>query len=121
MNFETSTQEPIYIQIKRQIIQMIADGTFTEGDSLPSVRNLASYLDVNMHTVNKSYSLLKEEGFINIEPGRGAFVRIDLKKSNENFKESLSLLFNALGPELKLRGISKDEVVSIFLKESVTE
>lgn len=39
---------------------MIADGDLKEGEALPSVRVLASYLDVNMHTVNKSYSILKK-------------------------------------------------------------
>ncbi|MGL5647121.1 MAG: GntR family transcriptional regulator [Clostridium sp.] len=117
MNFEADNSEPIYIQIKRQIIKMIADGDLSEGDILPSVRNLASYLDVNMHTVNKSYSLLKEDGFIKIEPGRGAFVHIDLKKSNTKFKQSLGLLLESLGPEFKLRGISKKDVLDLFPDE----
>ncbi|WP_288480407.1 GntR family transcriptional regulator [uncultured Clostridium sp.] len=103
--------------MKNQIIKMIADGDLKEGEALPSVRVLASYLDVNMHTVNKSYSILKKDGFIKIEPGKGAFVNLNLNKSNNEFKESLKSFVNSLGAECFIRGISKDELINIVNEE----
>lgn len=117
LNFKSAEVEPIYIQIKNQIIQMIADKSLAEGDMLPSVRTLASYLNVNMHTVNKSYSLLKNEGFIRIEPGRGAFVNMNLNSSTPKFKNSLRDFINSINAECKLRDISKDEFLKIVSEE----
>lgn len=98
---------------------MIANKDLLEGDMLPSVRVLASYLDVNMHTVNKSYSLLKEEGFIKIEPGRGAFVNLDLNKSTPKFKTSLKFFINSLSAECQLRGISKKDFLDLVSEEFI--
>ena len=51
-----------------------------EGDILPSVRQLADVVGVNMHTVNKAYSVLREEGFIKLDRRRGAVIAVDVDK-----------------------------------------
>jgi len=68
---------PIYSQLKRQIILAIVDNDLEEGYQLPSVRQLAGDLDINMHTVNKAYKLLANDGFIQISKKKGAFVALD--------------------------------------------
>ena len=55
---------PIYVQIKNQIIEGIAKGEIDKGEELPSVRALAEDIGINMHTVNKAYNMLKDEGYI---------------------------------------------------------
>lgn len=72
INFESDI--PIYIQIKNQIIHGIAQGTLKPGEILPSVRQLASDIGINMHTVNKSYNLLKSEGYIVVDRRKGATI-----------------------------------------------
>ena len=62
-----NSDEAIYIQLCNQIILGIAMSDIQEGDSLPSVRQLADTVGVNMHTVNKAYHVLKREGWINAE------------------------------------------------------
>ena len=57
-----NSDEAIYIQLCNQIILGIAMSDIQEGDSLPSVRQLADTVGVNMHTVNKAYHVLKLEG-----------------------------------------------------------
>lgn len=62
IDFESET--PIYLQIRQQIIEGIASGRLLPGEALPSVRSLAADLGVNLHTVNKAYALLRQEGFL---------------------------------------------------------
>lgn len=65
---------PIYLQIRQQLVEAIATGELREGDKLPSVRQLASDLGVNMHTVNKAYAVLRDEGFLLMNKRTGAVV-----------------------------------------------
>ena len=62
IEIDFNSSEAIYIQLRNQIVMEIAQHKLHDGDSLPSVRNLANLLGVNMHTVNKAYAMLREEG-----------------------------------------------------------
>ncbi|WP_346893888.1 GntR family transcriptional regulator [Clostridium sp. UBA871] len=103
---------PIYVQIKNQVVEGIARGELEEGEELPSVRGLADDIGVNMHTVNKAYSLLKDEGYIKIDRRKGAFVSRSLKSSNEEFRESLNYELEYYMAECFNRGISKEDIKS---------
>ena len=78
-----NSDEAIYIQLCNQIIMGIATSVIHEGDSLPSVRRLADTIGVNMHTVNKAYSVLKREGYISLDKRRGAVISLDIDKIEE--------------------------------------
>ena len=75
-----NSDEAIYVQLCNQIILGIAPSVIREGDSLPSVRQLADTIGVNMHTVNKAYSVLKREGYISLDKRRGAVIAVDADK-----------------------------------------
>ena len=75
-----NSDEAIYVQLCNQIIMGIATSVIREGDSLPSVRQLADTIGVNMHTVNKAYSVLKREGYISLDKRRGAVIAVDADK-----------------------------------------
>lgn len=75
-----NSDEAIYIQLRNQIIMGIATATIQEGDTLPSVRQLAETVGINMHTVNKAYTVLKQEGFIQLDRRKGAVIAIDIDK-----------------------------------------
>ena len=62
IEIDFNSNEALYMQLRNQIIMGIATSQFHEGDSLPSVRQLADTIGINMHTVNKAYSLLRQEG-----------------------------------------------------------
>lgn len=68
------SEEPIYRQIRAKVIEAIATGELAPGDSLPSVRSLARDLGVNLHTVNKAYGVLRDEGYLIMRGRSGAFV-----------------------------------------------
>lgn len=74
MELDFSSEVPIYRQIYKSIIGAIAGGQLAPGENLPTVRRLAEEIGVNMHTVNKAYSYLKEEGYIEMNRRRGAVV-----------------------------------------------
>ncbi|MDO4789191.1 MAG: GntR family transcriptional regulator [Johnsonella sp.] len=89
-----NSEEAIYIQLCNQIIMGIASEKIREGDSLPSVRQMADTVGINMHTVNKAYSILKQEGFIKLDRRRGAIICVDVNKIRvlENMKRELALV-----------------------------
>lgn len=94
IEIDFNSDEAIYIQLTNQIIMGIATSRLQEGDALPSVRQLADTIGINMHTVNKAYSVLRQEGFVTIDRRRGAVVNIDVDKikAQQEMKEQLMVL-----------------------------
>ena len=72
IEIDFNSDEAIYVQLCNQIIMGIATSQLQEGENLPSVRQLADTIGINMHTVNKAYTVLRQEGFVNIDRRRGA-------------------------------------------------
>lgn len=75
-----NSEEALYSQLCRQIIMSIASDEIREGDSLPSVRQLADEIGINMHTVNKAYTILRQEGYIKLDRRRGAIIALDVDR-----------------------------------------
>ena len=80
IEIDFQSDEALYIQLMNQIIMGIATSRLQEGDPLPSVRQLADTIGINMHTVNKAYSLLRQEGFVSIDRRKGAVICLDVDK-----------------------------------------
>ncbi|MBR3771211.1 MAG: GntR family transcriptional regulator [Clostridium sp.] len=80
VTIDFNSEEAIYIQLRNQIIIGIATSTIQEGDNLPSVRELANDIGINMHTVNKAYSILRQEGYLKLDRRKGAVISIDVDK-----------------------------------------
>ena len=74
VKLDLESEIPIYQQLKDQIVMGIAMNDLEPGESLPSVRELASDLGVNLHTIRKSYNQLKTEGFVHVNRRKGAVV-----------------------------------------------
>ncbi|MZT66584.1 MULTISPECIES: GntR family transcriptional regulator [Blautia] len=91
IEIDFNSDEAIYVQLMNQIIMGIATSRLQEGDALPSVRQLADTIGINMHTVNKAYSLLRQEGFVTIDRRRGAIIALDVDKIKalEEMKQNL--------------------------------
>lgn len=108
IEIDFKSEEAIYIQLRNQIIIGIACSDIREGETLPSVRQLAENIGINMHTVNKAYSVLKQEGFIQLDRRRGAVIALDIDKMKA-IKEMKSQLQVVLAKGY-CKNISKDEV-----------
>ena len=80
IEIDFNSDEAIYMQLRNQIILGIATSRFQEGDMLPSVRQLADSIGINMHTVNKAYTVLKQEGYVKVDRRKGAMIALDIDK-----------------------------------------
>ena len=102
LKIDFESEEALYVQLCNQIIRGSATETLHEGDSLPSVRQLADEIGINMHTVNKAYSVLKQEGFLRLDRRRGAVIALDMDKlrAMDEMKDDLALIV--------ARGICRD-------------
>lgn len=108
IQIDFNSDEAIYMQVRNQIILGIASAEIRNGDALPSVRQLANDIGINMHTVNKAYNVLKQEGFIQLDRRRGAVISVDIDKLKALtvMKEQLYVVL-AQG---SCKGITKEEV-----------
>ena len=80
IEIDFNSDEAIYMQLRNQIILGIATSRFQEGDMLPSVRQLADTIGINMHTVNKAYTVLKQEGYVKVDRRKGAMIAVDIDR-----------------------------------------
>ena len=80
IEIDFNSDEALYMQLRNQIIMGIATSQFHEGDSLPSVRQLADTIGINMHTVNKAYTVLKQEGYVKVDRRKGAVIALDVDR-----------------------------------------
>lgn len=108
IEIDFNSDEAIYMQLRNQIIMGIAMSEIREGDTLPSVRQLAQTVGINMHTVNKAYAVLRQEGFVQLDRRKGAVIAIDIDKLKAvaEMKEQLRIVL-AQGC---CKNISKEEV-----------
>lgn len=108
IEIDFNSEEALYIQLRNQIIYGIATRQYKEGDELPSVRQLAETIGINMHTVNKAYAVLRQEGLLRLDRRRGAVIALDIDKLKaiEEMRDSLQVIL-ARG---RCKGISRDEV-----------
>ena len=112
IEIDFNSDEAIYIQLCNQIIMGIATDQLKVGETLPSVRQLADTIGINMHTVNKAYSVLRQEGFLTIDRRKGAVIAIDADKIRalEEMKRQLGVVL-ARGC---CRNISREEVHALI-------
>ena len=108
IEIDFNSEEALYVQLQNQIIMGIAMDLIKEGDALPSVRQLADTVGINMHTVNKAYTVLKQEGFVKVDRRKGAVISIDegKKKAMEEMRQELLLLL----AKASCKNISRQEV-----------
>ena len=112
IEIDFNSDEALYLQLRNQIIIGIATSQYQEGDALPSVRQLADKIGINMHTVNKAYSVLRQEGFVKVDRRRGAVIAIDIDKlqAMEELKKDMQVLL----AKSRCKKISKEEVHALI-------
>lgn len=108
IEIDFNSDEALYLQLRNQIIMGIATAQFRQGDSLPSVRQLADTIGINMHTVNKAYTVLKQEGYVKVDRRKGAVIAVDVDKiyAMEELRKELQVLL----AKCSCRDISLEEI-----------
>lgn len=114
INLDLEAAEPIYTQLKNQIIAGIAKKDIVPGEGLPSVRALAADIGINLHTVNKAYQQLKQEGFILIHRQKGVVVNPEgVPSADEAYTIKLKHTLHPLIAESICRDVSEGEFLQI--------
>ena len=106
-----NSDEALYMQLRNQIIMGIATSQLKEGQSLPSVRVMAEDIGINMHTVNKAYTILREDGFVRVDRRRGAVISLDIDKLKAC--ADINGQIKPLIAQAAAAGLSKEEVLGI--------
>lgn len=112
IEIDFNSDQAIYLQLRDQIIMGIASSRFQEGDMLPSVRQLADTIGINMHTVNKAYTVLKQEGYVKVDRRRGVMVAVDIDRMRaiEEIREDLTVTL----AKANCKNISGEEVHALI-------
>ncbi len=112
IEIDFNSDQAIYMQLRDQIIMGIASSQFQEGDMLPSVRQLADTIGINMHTVNKAYTVLKQEGYVKVDRRRGVMVAVDIDRMRaiEEIREDLMVTL----AKASCKNISREEVHALI-------
>ena len=108
IKIDFSSSEAIYQQLCNQIILAIATSRLSDGEVLPSVRQMADDIGINMHTVNKAYTILKQEGFVKVDRRRGAIVSVDVDALQA--RQQLEKDFRKLLAQARCRNMSRQEL-----------
>jgi DNA-binding transcriptional regulator YhcF (GntR family) len=112
ISLELDSETPLYEQLFNQIVIGIASGRLAPGERLPAVRQLADELGINMMTVNKAYTLLKQQGYIVIDRRHGAQIRTRFETADAlppSLEKQLSLVI----AQAKIHGIGQDRFAAI--------
>lgn len=103
-----NSSEPIYLQLKNYYARLIETGALKEKEAMPSVREVALAFNLNPNTVQRSFSLLVEEGYLTSIPKKGFFV-LGKKKDSSKLKKLREALLS-----LKEEGYSKQEIQHVL-------
>ena len=108
IRIDFDSNEAYYVQLCNQIIYGIANDKIREGDDLPSVREMADDIGINMHTVNKAYTILKQEGYLKVDRRKGAVISIrgDKIVALEELFDDLRMIL----AKAACKGVTADEV-----------
>lgn len=113
LTIDMQSDIPLYVQIRNQIIEGIATESLKPGDTLPSVRQMASDLGINLHTVNKVYTLLKQENFLTVHRKSGVVVNDpQYFKADDSYTERLKQDLRPALAEAFCRGVTEEDFVT---------
>ena len=125
LSIDDKDSRSIYLQIISQVKEHVRKGTLQPGDELPSVRELADSLEINMHTVRSAYLKLRDQGIINLRLGRRARIaRLQQLVNTGNMEADLLVRLKELVTDALLMGFSPDDfrnLVNQQLEQTKTE
>ena len=112
---DTLSPLPLYEQLRNQIVLGVASKKLALGEALPSVRRLAADLGINFHTVNKSYNMLCDEGYLVVDRRKGALVSYTLD-NGPDYQAELSQKLILTAAEAICHGIDEKEFSRLCAK-----
>lgn len=119
MSVEWNDKQPIYRQLRDRVVERIMDGSFAEGEAVPSVRQVATDYQINHLTVGKAYQELVEAGLLEKRRGLGMYVTLGARaaltadEQSQFFAEEVP----AFAERVRALGLNMDDVVQRLLRE----
>lgn len=119
MSFEWNDKQPIYRQLKDRVVERIMDGTFAEGEAVPSVRQVAADFQINHLTVSKAYQELVDIGLLEKRRGLGMFVTQGARKSltSDEQRRFVEEEVPAFAERVRRLGMDMNEVVEYLVAQ----
>lgn len=119
LQIDSESGVPIYIQIEDEIHAQIAAGQLKPGEQLPTIREMAADLRVNLNTVARAYLELDREGVISTQRGRGTFVTgtLDQQQVQKRREKKLNAIVRNAIEEAVHLGYETEEIQERFQKE----
>ena len=118
MTMEWNDNQPIYKQLRDMVVERIMDGTFSEGEAVPSVRQVAADYQINHLTVGKAYQELVDAGLLEKRRGLGMFVTSGARGSltSDEQQRFIDEELPAFAERVRMLGMEMREVVDLLLK-----
>ncbi|WP_027625114.1 GntR family transcriptional regulator [Clostridium lundense] len=112
---------PLYLQLKKQIMDLIKDGSLKVGFKMPTERELSGELKVSRNTVSTAYRELEQEGVLKSYQGKGTFVAEEVKLwKDENIREKIKKFVDLAFEEAIEAGVDADEFLEV-VTETIEE
>ena len=106
---------PIYVQLRDQILAAIGRGKLARGSQLPTMRQVAVALKVDLNTVQRAYAELEREGVLTTTRGRGSFVA-DVPRTSRNKRKETQELAVRIAAQARAQGLELDELAAALLQ-----
>lgn len=112
IEIDFTSDKAIYTQLYESILLSIAKGDLKAGDALPAVRTLAEEIGINLHTVNKAYGLLKDDGYVTMDRRKGTIINVLPAASNTSQLLALQHELELLAAKGHLMGLLEDDFIN---------
>ena len=115
---EWNDSQPIYRQLRDLVIERVLDGSFPEGEAIPSVRQVATDYRINHLTVGKAYQELVDMGLLEKRRGLGMYVATGARSnlSDDEQRRFLSEELPAFAERVRLLGLNMNDVTQRLLR-----
>lgn len=111
---DEQSSTPLWLQLRERLMYLIETGYFQPGDQLPTVRGLASEIEINYNTVNKVYLSLVSDGYLESTRGRGVFVRKLDHDLSDAGQHRIRAVFDDCVSACSEMGMSLDDIAREF-------
>ena len=115
---DSSTGVPFYLQIIDQVLLAVGDGRLKPGTQLPTVRQLAVDLSVNLNTVAKAYREMEIRGIVQTQQGTGTFVAARAGAKSREKRKALQDLVDRMLANAEALGVPMEDVVEALVERA---
>jgi GntR family transcriptional regulator len=106
---------PIYVQLRDQILAAVGRGTLARGAQLPTMRQVAVALRIDLNTVQRAYAELEREGVLTTTRGRGSFVA-DVPRASRNKRKDTQELALRVAAQAQSQGIALEDLAAALIQ-----